>query len=736
MSDAAEIPETEEPPVRRPLRDRDLLGGARSKIRRHLSELQDTIAGGFEDQAPRSDAQADYWDIFNCVLNGNQFYNGNAQIYLPLVHDALIARATRFINQLFPQSGRYVEAITADGSNPAAIIGLVEHYLRSRRFKTQVLRPLSICGDVEGQYNLYVDWAEVSRQLVSRETHGVILDMEGIPVEAGGEEIEDVAEEEIIEGMPVFEVLHDCDVLILPETADSIDEALAVGGTVTIVRRWTRTKIDQMAEAGSIRAAEAKTLKSEMDLVARVGRGDRESIEERLAEHVGIRAKGAHATVWESWNMVPLDNNGVYSEDGTPRLCRMFFGPNRAQLGAKRNPYWNDRCPLLSCPVEKIAGVMKGPSPVARAASMQYEANDAVNEGADAATYAAAPIVTRDMEKFSGPLVFGVGAVWPIPPGSVELLQFPDLTPRAMERVQLAMSAIFQSLGVNPSMLPQQRTSEKSQTQAMIAQDQAVDLLTTAEAVSVMEEGICTPAMAWAVDLDYQFRDRALTVRAFGDMGVQAELEEIAPLQNRTAFSLIWRGGEQVKQAAMMQQQGTALLNVAMQPPLRAELMAEGYQLHIAPAFEAAFQSVFGAFIGSKMLIDQRHQLTMSPDLENDMLLNGMEIPVHPLDNDPEHLQGHQQAAQATGDPHGTIRVHQKAHLQSMQMKNAASMQGAMAQQGIPPPGGGAGGPTGAPGAPQPGAVPTMPHAMKRPPGAVHPDRAAMSGVMQIPRRM
>ncbi len=427
--------------------------------------------------------------------------------------------------------------------------------------------------------------------------------------------------------------------------------------------------------------------------------------------------------------MLPLDKSGGYSEKGEPRLCRVFFGPHRMPLGAKRNPYWNDRCPLLSCPVEKEAGVFKGPSLIAPIASLQYEANDAVNEGADAATLSAAPIVTRDTAAYNGPLIYNVGAVWDIPPKSVKLLTFPDLTPRAQTRVQMAIEQIFQTLGVNPSMLPQQTRSSKP-NQAMIAQEQQVDLLTTAEAVSVLEEGILTPAMGWTVDLDYQFRDRALLVRQFGDMGIMAEMEEVAPLQNRNGFSFLWRGGEQVKQSAMMQQQGTAWVNVLR--GLRAELQAEGYQLHLGPLIEAGTQNVFGSFLGSRVLIDQRHQLTVPPDLEDDMMLGGFERAVHPFDNDPEHLQAHMISLRETGDPHGTIRAHMQKHEQSMQMKMAASMQRATAQQGLPAPGGGGGGP----GQPQPGAAPAGPHAVKRPPGAVHPDRGPASGVIEMPRRM
>ncbi len=708
-------------------RDRDLLAGRSKKLRDKLDEIFSAVMRTFEDQRDRSDDIEDYWDCFNCRSNSRQYYNGIANIYFPIIHDAVVARSTRFVNQLFPQSGRYVEVVSADGTQPVSLIGLVEHYLRETRFETQVLKPLCRTGDIEGQYNLYVDWCELEREIVSRETHGPRVQVGGQEVEAPGDDIEDMGEPEIVvDGRPVFEVLHDSDVGVWPPNVDSLDEAFANGGGVAIVRHWTKAKIDRMIEQGCVRKPEGKLLKDAMDKVSR----DHPDIEKRLAEHVGIHPRGTGATVWEAWVALPLDDDGGYDEDGRPRLCQVFYGPNRAQLGAKRNPYWNDRCPLLSCPVEKTAGVFKGKSLISYVDSMQYEANDAVNEGADAATLSAAPIVLRDPEKSNGPLVFGVGAIWDGGKDAISLLTFPDLTPRAQTRVQMALQAIFQSLGVNPSMLPQQTRAGKP-NQAQVAQEQAVDLLTTAEAVKVLVEGILTPAMALVVDYDYQFRDTDITVRQFGEMGVRAKLEQVEPLVNRAGFTFIWRGGEQVKQSMMMQQAGTAWLNVLQNPQIQQQLAREGYSLHMAPALVAQNQNIFGAFLGSQIIINDREMLTMDPEQENELLSMGHHLHVHPLDQDVQHLPSHMKEGQETGDPHGTIREHIASHIQSMQMKNAAAMQKAQAQQGmrpgLPPPGGGGG--------PQPGAQPGPPHAAKRPPGAIHPDSAAGAGIVQMPRR-
>ncbi len=701
-------------------RDRDLLGrrDPRSPIRKRLLEIRKAVREGFENQRDRADDIDDYWRIFNCVLSDKQTYNGNAGIFVPIVHDAVNARSTRFVGQAFPQSGRYVEAISSDGSTSDELVAILDHYIRGEQFKTNVAKPLSRNGDIEGQYNLFVDWNEIKRTLVSRETHGPIDPQTG--QEMPGPEIVDITEEEITEGMPGFEVLHDTDVLVKPVTADSVDKALAAGGLVAIVRRWSTETVEAKIADGTIREDEGEEL---LDQMGKVSQDDRD-IAKSLNEEVGIRKRGKEAVVWEVWTCLKLGDKG-YSEKGERRLCRIFFGPSDLDLGAKRNPYWNDRCPLLSVPQEKIAGQFKGASVVSYVDSIQYEANDAANEMADADHYGALPIVARDPEAGDGPMILNLAAIWDIDPNKVKFMEFPDLGPRGIRRIQLATQQIFQTLGVNPAMLPQQSGAPgRKRNQAEIALEQSVDLLTTAEAVSVMEEGIYTPVCGWIVDLDYQFRDAELEVRMWGEMGHRAAMMKVAPLQNRHGFSFVWRGAEQVKMNAMMMQQGTAALNVAK--GLTQQLQQEGVQLKLAPVVEQWFSNLFGPSLASKTIVDMRDQLTVDAELEVEMMLDGFETHPHPLDNDQQKIQVFHQALASSGDPRGTIRVRLQEQMRQMQGKAQAMMMQKL-QQSIGAHGGGG------PGQPQPGGQVAGPRLLKQAPGAIHRDQMPAAGAVTMP---
>jgi hypothetical protein len=53
-----------------------------------------------------------------------------------------------------------------------------------------------------------------------------------------------------------------------------------------------------------------------------------------------------------------------------------------------------------------------------------------------------------------------------------------------MNRALACQTQIFQTLGVNPAMMPQSPAATTKRNQAEIANEQAVDLLTTADAVT------------------------------------------------------------------------------------------------------------------------------------------------------------------------------------------------------------------------------------------------------------
>src|SRR5262249_47721719 len=318
-----------------------------------------------------------------------QFYSGNSKVFVPIVKNAINARKTRFTNQIFPQSGRYVECTSSDATRPDAITALLEHYVRAGKLRTQVMPALVRAGDVTGQYNIYVAWCERVRHVTWRSQSLPMI--EGTEIEnPAAQTIMDIKHETLSTGFPEVEVIADSDILVLPHTVDSLDEAIAEGGSVTIQRRWGKAKIKKMIKDGAIRKDEGDAL---IEQLAKKGPPEYVDADKKMVDAAGIKGHGGKkfALVYETHMKLEVK--------GERRLCQIFYGGEQQILGARLNPLWCDRLPLLSCPVEKVAGAFKGESKVKDCADMQYAANDAVNMAWDSAAYGLMPIIMTDPEK-------------------------------------------------------------------------------------------------------------------------------------------------------------------------------------------------------------------------------------------------------------------------------------------------------------------------------------------------
>jgi hypothetical protein len=675
-----------------------------------LLKIMKRVEKAFNDQESRSDTLMDYWDIYNCQLGPNQFYAGNSTIFVPIIYDAINARVTRFSNQIFPQSGRYVEVTTENGDIPSAEMALLEHHVRHAKLRTKVVPALIKNGDVEGQYTIYASWVERIRHVVYRAKKPVAA--EGVPT---SDEVEDIEEVEIIECGPHVEVIADSDFVVVPSTADSLMDALSQGGSVTILRRWTEDKIEQMIDDEQIDKAAGEGLLEEMKIESTSTRVDKQK---KMVDAAGIRSdgRGKYVQVYETWTFLDVEDDR--------RLCRVYYAGDKRVLSARRNPHWSDRLPIFSAPPQKLQGTFKGISRVQAVDTLQYQANDACNEAMDSAAYALLPIIMTDPEKNPrvGTMILSLAAVWETSPNDTQFAKFPELWKDGLEIVASCRAQIFQTLSVNPAQITQSQAGKtKKLNQAEIANEQQVDILTTADAVTILEEDILTPLISFMLEMDHQYRDRPMLVREYGSMGAKANLQEIGPIQMGKAYQFRWFGVEQARNAQQIQQQVGAINVLRGIPPQ----MYPGYKLNLGPAISQLIENTFGPRLAPLTFETPQDQISVDPQQENQLLLDGFTVPTHPQDDDMQHIQVHRQVLQQ--DTSGTVRVHMMAHLQQLEQKRQAQMQqqGGKGQPGAP----GGGGP-GVPGQPRPGATPGAQRPAQGPPGAIHADR------MQDPRAM
>lgn len=687
--------------------ERDAELSKRSTVRDEALKICEAALKAFEGQSDRGEEALDHWDAYNVKLSDRQFYHGTSTVCTPFVQDAVNARRTRFSNQLFPENQKHVEAISL-GDPPYETVSLLEHHIARLKLKTNVVDPLLVNGDIEGQYNLYVSWEECTRH-VTRRVKQPVTDEEGNELPA--EPVDDMEdEEEVKDSGPRVEVLSDADVTVFPATVQSISHALEIGGGVAILRRWSKGEIKRLLANGDIDKRAAESILETMTSEKAKSRNADVPKAQGSAAGVKVYRGSKVAFVYEIWCKLKVD--------GERRICRVLWAGQKIFLSIKRNPYWCDRVPVLSCPVSRTSGVFKGKAPVSSVLDFHILANDFVNESADSGHFSLLPIILTDPVKNPkiGSLVLAPAAVWETSPTDTQFAKFPDMWKDGVERVMEIRSQIFQTLSVNPAMIPGTTGKNRKMNQAEVAQEQMVDLITTADAVSVVEEGILTPLLTLILEFDHQFRDENMLVRLFGPTGQKIQMQELEPQQVDRTVQFRWFGVEAAKTAAKLQQQ-IAGVNVLRGIPPQSY---PGYKLNLAPIIEQMVENLFGPVLAPQ-IFEQEDVISVDPELENQMMLHGFDTPIHPADNDAQHLQVHQEAM-ASGDPHGTVRKHMTRHQQAMEAKAMQKMRASLPS-----------GPSGA--GPRMGGQPRGPQSQPGAPGQIHPDQMARAGSPVMPRK-
>jgi hypothetical protein len=331
------------------------------------------------------------------------------------------------------------------------------------------------------------------------------------------------------------------------------------------------------------------------------------------------------------------------------------------------------------------------------------------------------PIVMTDPEKNPrvGTMVLSLAAVWETNPNDTTFAKFPDIYKSGFEIINACRGQIMQTLSVSPAAITQTMQVKNKPSQADVAREQQVDILTTADACTVLEEGILTPTARFMLELDHQHRKDKILIREFGEMGLKAKMSWVPPINMNKIHHYQWFGVERARNQMQIQQQIAGLGMVMKIPPQ----MYQGYRINLVPVITNMMEGLFGPRLAPLIFVDEAAEVTLDAAIENEFLADGMELAIHPKDQDQQHLQEHQKVLQETGDPNGNITRHIQRHMVQMQMKQQMQiqqalmqmMQGAAQQQQGPQQPGGRG---------RAGAQQRGPRGNgQNPPGAIHRDQ-------------
>lgn len=655
-------------------------------IQEKLGKIYEQITSGFkEEKKTQSDAIDEYWDIYNCELGDNQQYNGDAQVFVPIVHDAIEARRKRFTAMTFPNVGSNIEVASEQGDTPSQTLSTLQQYVKSTGLRS-IVSTMFLNGDVEGQWSLMVDWKRKERTITMKVPKSV---------EGTEEEYSDVEEQTIVDESPDVTVIPAQDLWIYPATVKDIQDA----EIVAVALRMTEDALDEKVEEGIFLKSAVKKLAKDS------GEDQVKWAEKERSGEAGIKMKAGQkfALVYMAFAKLKLDGKKV------PAV--IYFGGSNNVLGVIKNPYWSQKIPVITEPVNRVGGSAWGKSMVSPVASMQYQLNDMTNMGQDSAMYTLMPIVMTDPLKnpqYSS-MVMAMAAVWSTSPNDTKILDFPALYQHALTIGNSIKSQIMETMDVNETMLGKAPPGRKNA--AAVGQQGAEAMATIGDVVKRFEQGVMNRVLEWFYELDLQFREEDLVILEEGEHGVKAILEKIPPQQVGKRYWFRWLGADKAMGAQNVQQMiGFANVLRGFGPQV-----LNGRKLDLGPLIDFASEAIFGPTMSQNILIDERHKMSIPPEMENEMLLNNLPVTPSPMDDDTKHIQVHQEAAQKTGDPTGMFRIHMADHAKAIQQKQA--QQQPKGNPGIP-------GAPGVAGTPRPGAMPAGPKSgAQQPAGAIHPDQ-------------
>jgi len=689
------------------------------------AKLYPLIVKAYENQQEQSDCIEEYWAIYNAQPDANLQYSGNSQGYVPAVRDCCNARTKRTLKQLFPVSHKHVDGISSDGATPYTQLSLLEHYIRKTQLKSTVRSDL-IAGDVTGQWGLMIDWIKSKRsvtRLVRR--NPIVEQIDGEDVSELGienpldEEEESTETEEVIEEGPEIVDFAVEDLAVIPPTCNDLQKARAV----CLRLRLSKDRIEELVDEGVFILPEGTEIEEFVNGVRTPSGAAKRDRAKKQTHDAGVKTDGTnkHGLFFMAYTQLDLD------EDRKESAITFYAGPDEI-VGIIRNPLWSGKVPIISEPVERVKGSFFGKSKIEPVKFLQWQLCDMWNMGQDSAMYSMLPIFAVDPLKtpqWATGLVIGLGAIWPVAPGDVKPLTFPQLWKDSMQNCDAIKRQIWESMDVNEMMMGKTPAGRKNnQMMGQMQQEQATNI---ADHADRYEEVVLSPLAEMLFEFDQQFRTDEVTIESRGEIGVKASVESIPVQEWGEKIFFRWVGTAFERNMQRLQQQ-IAWMNVMKGVPPQ---MLAGRKLDLTPILEAVTENIFGPEVAPRILIDERNMFTVDPDIENEMLLNGFVVQVHEADDHQAHLQSHMRAANLLkADPNAQehFKAHMALHMQAIQAKREREMAQAQAAKGGVP-GSPGGGPPGAAGAPRPGAQPAPGggRPAQNPPGAISAD--AMPGM-------
>lgn len=373
-----------------------------------------------------------------------------------------------------------------------------------------------------------------------------------------------------------------------PTTAENIDEATMIFEDIPVPRGY----IEDMLRKHVWKNADA-ALNSPVPSNYQVTEADQLTTNQGLTPPtnnvIGQNSLGEVRVLTEVWTYLVLPASAYldYEDKDEAIPVRLVMAGNVC-LECTRNPYWHQRPPYLVARTNVLPGLFYGYGHGKLARSLQYLANDFMNQTNDCGNYVLNPVTKVNIGGLAGPLrPISPGVVWNTTDTSA--IEF-DRPPIELIQAGLSMFGAISSLEQDQSGAPSAvqgigaKGAAKTATGAQILQRNAT--MPLQDVVEDIETDVMQPLLWFTWMNAQQFRTKeVMAIVGETNLKVSPEMLIIDPVFR-------WLASSQATNQAQRAQQLISLFQVAM--PAAPMMMQQGYEVDPAALLSRIASDGFG----------------------------------------------------------------------------------------------------------------------------------------------
>lgn len=592
------------------------------------------------------------------------YYDGNSKVYSPYVRKNIEFAVRNLRRNLFPTDDHFSVFPTGEGEDEIERAHKILQFLKwqqandqgtnLKRYVTPFLRQLCIYG----WSPVKVVWEQETKKIYTHERQVVPkyatvtdpLNDETQRIQVGEEEQIFQVEKEIkVRQHPTFLPIDLMEFYFYPQTVWDIRDALAVmegmGYDESILKAREKSGIfENIKKVLALPPTKLEDNEIENNKIQR-------------QQELGIDSDTIEGI--DHWKGVEFSGKFDLKDDGNLIDVVGTVIDGKVAVQIRQNPHYDQEHPYLMAKLDEMIGDGFGHGLAEPLQTMQYFLNDMKNQLNDMITYSLNPIVKYEAGGVVNPnnLTIAPGALWAL--NSMDAVQF-ERPPEVPQSGWMGVQNVEKELDEFSGIEKVPATGRRPATQvAAIQQDSGLAILDWSENI---ESQVMSPFLRKQFMLNQQFLDDEVWFRVLGK-----EPEKISPEDLVGNFNFIWLGANQTQTLAVKSQQMMNFLQVSANIPPSPD-----FRIDWGNILKRIWKEGMGLDGEDSIIVQMNDKSMMSAEAENAALIFGALLPVHPLDNDQEHIQTHQQILQIPTLDESTrdnIVEHLSRHQSAMQAK-------------------------------------------------------------------